>query len=64
VLELSQQRRKIKHLQRTDGCFPPPFRTETLDTGILVCPKRRLKACCSDPFSEIVQVHALDRIQR
>jgi hypothetical protein len=57
VLELTQQRREIKCPQRAYSCFPTPLSTEALYTGILVCLKDRFKACISNAFCEIFEVH-------
>jgi hypothetical protein len=57
LLKLTQQRRELKCPKRVDGCFPTPFRTEALHTGVLVCLKDRVKACVSNAFGEIFNVH-------
>ena len=53
MLELTQQRREIKCLQRAYSRFPTPLSTEALYPRILVCLKDRLKACISNAFGEI-----------
>ena len=52
-----QQRREFNSLQRADSRFPTPLRTEALHTRILVCLKDRFKACVSNAFREIFQLH-------
>ena len=54
MLELTQQRREIKCLQRAYSGFPTSVSTQALYPRILVFLKNRFKACISNAFSEII----------